>query len=43
MSKQVRSEAETCGAELWEGMEGLFGAKFPCSLKGEPNLPYFLM
>lgn len=43
MSKQVRSEAETCGREMWEGMEGLFGAKFPCSLKGEPKLPYFLM
>lgn len=43
MSKQVNSEAETCGREMCGGREGLFCAKFPSSLKGEPKLPYFLM
>jgi len=43
MSKQVNSEAETRGAEMCGGREGLFCAKFPFSLKGEPKLLYFLM
>lgn len=42
MSKQVNSKAEACGGEMCGGREGLFCAKFPFSLKGQPKLPYFL-